>query len=283
MVFVRPISDETRALVRFLKMENKYSLGEIAKKVKISKSSVARCLKTPTITRKKKRKTNTGRPKKLSVRDRWLLKRSIDQLRQVNANFTMKELIRFSGLPCTGASYSTFYREVKSMGFKFLNARKKGELNQSDCKKRCHFAKKCQKILKIKPNLFHSNISFYLDGVSFVFKRKPMPDAAVPKGKIWWKRSEGLRLTSKGCKDLPGGKRLHFLVAIAFNRGVVLAQEYEHMSGEYFSDFVKKNLSKLFTGETEQKWFVMDNDPSQRSKAAMKAINETGATLFVCM
>ena len=47
-MFVRQISDETRALVRFLKMENKYSLREIAKKVKISKSSVqvAQCLKT---------------------------------------------------------------------------------------------------------------------------------------------------------------------------------------------------------------------------------------------
>ena len=49
-------------------------------------------------THKNKRKTNIARPKKFSVRDRWLLKRSIDQLRQVNANFTMKELIRFSGL-----------------------------------------------------------------------------------------------------------------------------------------------------------------------------------------
>ena len=47
-------------------------------------------------TRKNKRKTNIGRPKKFSVRDRRLLKRSIDQLRQVNANFTMKEPIRFS-------------------------------------------------------------------------------------------------------------------------------------------------------------------------------------------
>ena len=66
-------------------------------------------------------------------------------------------------------------------------------------------------------------------------------------------KSEGLRLTSKGSKDLPGGKRLHFLVAIAFNRGVVLAQDYEHMTGKYFSDFVRKNLSMLFTVETEQK------------------------------
>ena len=109
------------------------------------------------------------------------------------------------------------------MGFKFLNARKKGLLNQSDCTKWYHFAKKCQKIFKMKPNLFHSNISFYLDRVSFVFKQKPMQDATVPKCKMWRKRSEGLQLTSKGSKDLPGGKRLHFLVAIAFNRGVVLA------------------------------------------------------------
>ena len=60
-------------------------------------------------TRKNKRKTNNGRPKKFSVRDRRLLKRSIDQLRQVNENFTMKEPIRFSdsGLQYSGASYGT--------------------------------------------------------------------------------------------------------------------------------------------------------------------------------
>ena len=166
------------------------------------------------------------------------------------------------------------------MGFNFLNARKKGILSHRDCEKRYKFAQKCRKILKIKPNLFHSNISFYLDGVSFVFKRQPMHEASLPKGKVWRTRSEGLRLTSKGSKDLPGGKRLHFLVAIAFNKGVVLAKEYKHMSGEYFSDFIKTDLSKLFNAQTEQKWFVMDNDPSQRSKAARKAINEAGATLF---
>ena len=75
-----------------------------------------------------------------------------------------------------------------------------------------------QKNLRMKPNLFYSNISFYLDGVSFVFERKPMHGATVPKGKIWRRRSEGLRLTSKGSKDLPGGKK------VAFNRGVILAK-----------------------------------------------------------
>ena len=242
---------------------------------------MARYLKTPNETRQKYSKgANMGRPKTLSVRDVRHLKRSITKLRTVNPNFTLKELIRFSGLQSSGASYSTFYREINSAGFKYLNARKKGLLNHRDCRRRYKFGQKCRKFLKIQPNLFHSSISFYLDGVSFVFKRQPMQDAAAPKGKIWRTRSEGLRLTSKGSKDLPGGKRLHFLVAIAFNRGVVLAKEYEHMSGEYFSGFVKRNLSTLFTAENQQKWFVMDNDPSQRSKVAKKAINDSGATLF---
>ena len=119
-----------------------------------------------------------------------------------------------------------------------------------------------------------------MDGVSFIFKRKPNYDASVPKGKIWRKRSEGLRLTSKGSKNLPEGKRLHFLVAISFNRGVVLAKDYERMNGKYFSDFVRSDLIELFSPGGQQKWFVMDNDPSQRSKAARKAINDSGATLF---
>ena len=103
-MFVQKISDETRALVRFLKMENKYSLREIAKKVKISKSSVARCLKIRVRIREKQILDD----KKFSVRDRRLLiRRSIDQLRQVNANFIIKELIRFSGLQCSGASHGT--------------------------------------------------------------------------------------------------------------------------------------------------------------------------------
>ena len=168
----------------------------MAKKAKISKSTVARYLNPSKKARKKdKQLANTGRPKILSARDIRLLKRSVTQLRDVNANFTVKELIRYSGLQTASASYSTFYREIKKMGFNFLNARKKGILSHRDCKKRYKFAQKCRKILKIKPNLFHSNISFYLDGISFVFKRQPMHEASLPKGKVWRTRSEGLRLT----------------------------------------------------------------------------------------
>ena len=91
---------------------------------------------------------------------------------------------------------------------------------------------------------------------------------------------EGLRLTSKGSKNLPEGKGLHFLVAISFNRGVVLAKDYERMNGKYFSDFVRSDLIELFSPGGQQKWFVMDNDPSQRNKVTRKAINDSGVTLF---
>ena len=52
------------------------------------------------------------------------------------------------------------------------------------------------------------------------------------------------------------------------------------MSGKYFSDFVKSDLVQLFNPGAQPKWFVMDNDPSQRSNAVRKAINNSGATLF---
>ena len=74
-----------------------------------------------------------------------------------------------------------------------------------------------------------------------------MQDTTVPKVQMWRKMPEGLRLTSKGSIDSQGGKRLHFLEAIAFNRGVVHAQDYKHMTGKYFRDFVRKNWSMLFT------------------------------------
>ena len=272
---------ETRALVKLLRMEKNYSVREIAKKVKISKSSVFRYLrKEKNFVQKQQKCRKMGRPSKLTDRDRRHLRRSVVQLRKVNPNFTLKDLVSFSGLNTTGASYSTFRREINSLGYQHLQARKKGILNQRDIAKRLKFATKCRKLLKRMPDLFHEDIFFYLDGVSFIFKTQPMQDGLGPQGKIWRKKCEGLRLTSKGCKQLPGGKRLHILVAIAYNKGVILAEEYEKMSGEYFTDFVNRNFSTIFVSQTEKKWFVMDNDPSQKSKAARKAINNAGASLF---
>ena len=78
----------------------------------------------------------------------------------------------------------------KDSAIEALKRKKKGVQNQSDCTKQYHFAKKCQKITEAKI-FFYSNISFHMDGVSFVFKRKPMQDPTVPKGNISTKRSGG--------------------------------------------------------------------------------------------
>ena len=62
------ISDETRALVKFLSMEKKYSIRQIAKKAKISKSTVARYLNpSKKASKKDKQLTNTGWPKILAI------------------------------------------------------------------------------------------------------------------------------------------------------------------------------------------------------------------------
>ena len=42
-----------------------------------------------------------------------------------------------------------------------------------------------------------------------------MSDVLKPKNRVWRKRGEGLSLTTKGSKELAGGKRLHFLLAIS--------------------------------------------------------------------
>ena len=116
--------------------------------------------------------------------------------------------------------------------------------------------------------------------MSFVHKTQPLSDALAPKGRVWRKRTEGLQVTAKGCKNLAGGKRLHLLVAISHNKGVLLVQEYEKMTGAYFARFVRDKFPVLFSRKRGRKWFVMDNDPSQRSLAARKAIKKECCELF---
>ena len=89
---------------------------------------------------------------------------------------------------------------------------------------------------------------------------------------MWRKRSEGLAVTTKGSKDLAGGKRLHLLVAISYNKGVIVAEPYEKMNSEFFSSFIRRHFPTLFEvagkGDSERKIFLMDNDPSQMSAKA---------------
>ncbi len=87
-------------------------------------------------------------------------------------------------------------------------------------------------------------------------------------------------ITTKGSKDLPEGKRLHLLVAIAYGKGVISVKEYEKMTRNYFSLYTKKIFRKRFCLilKLKNKIFVMDNEPCQNStktKATLKKLRVT--------
>ena len=94
-----------------------------------------------------------------------------------------------------------------------------------------------------------------------------------------------MSLTTKGSKDLAGGKRLHLLVAIAHRKGVIGAEPYVKMDGPYFARFICHHFPILFdittTNGNANLNFVMDNDPSQTSAIARKALNNIGAEMQV--
>ena len=199
----------------------------IAKKANISKSSVSLILrdsvqKKRSIIKPKK----IGRPKKLTDRDRRKLIRTINTIRNKDTNFTVQRLLAQSGPLSCEISYRTIYREVKAAGFHFLPVRKKGVVTNGDRSKKA-FARECKKLLSTSPNFFTRSIAFYLDGVSFVHKTRPLSNALAPRGRVWRKRSE-LGFTG------------YFLVFLVCTEQV--------------------SYSVLFSRKRGRKWFIMDND-----------------------
>ena len=159
------------------------------------------------------------------------------------------------------------------MGYAFYNSRKKGVITDKDFQKRRIFARSNP---KKGIEYWTKDIAFYLDGVSFVYNGKPLSDVVKLRSRIWRKGQEGLQITTKGSKDLAGGRRLHLIVPIGYGRGVICAGPYEKMSGEYFARFIRRNFPILFEisgkNEEEPKLFVMDNDSSQTSAKAKCAL-----------
>ncbi len=97
-----------------------------------------------------------------------------------------------------------------------------------------------------------------------------------PKNRVWRKKGEGLAITTKGSKDLGGGKRLDLIVAISYGKGVIFTEPYEKMTADFFAHFIRRNFPSLFEiagkDQAPQKKFVMDNDPSQTSAKSMATL-----------
>ena len=106
---------------------------EIAKKCKISKSS-AHCILERASGRGRLagKREKVGRPRKVNSRSLPLLKRHMLKLRTQDSNLTVKQLVKASGLSFTSASLQTYSRCLNDMGFRFLQALKKGLLREKD-------------------------------------------------------------------------------------------------------------------------------------------------------
>ena len=156
-------------------------------------------------------------------------------------------------------------------------------MSQKDLKLRLRFARKIKCLFS--DAIWTEGISFYRDRTSFAHKRNLCDQARSSKSMAGRKRKEGLSLncTTRGKKVGFRGKMAHFIVAIAYNRGVVLCEQYhESFTGEYFANFIRTHFHDTFssTQNPSHKLFLQDGDPRQNSKKAKKVMEEIGAQLF---
>ena len=247
---------------------------------KYSKATICRHMKKETNeTTIDKRKQNKGRPTKLTDRDRRNVLRQVEVLRNSCGYFTTKRIKTSAGIS-PEVSDETVRRVLRKAGYKYTHSRKKGVLKRKDTKLRLEFAQKVQRL--VDPTLWTEGVAFYLDGVGFTHKYNPFDQAMAPRTMAWRKPRDGLCLnqTAKGSHEGTGGKTAHFFVAIAYGRGVLLAEQYEgNLTGEKFATFVREQFPRLFemSSNPKGKLFLQDGDPSQNSRKAQVAMSEVGA------
>ena len=250
---------------------------------KFSKATICRHMKKTFIdTIEDGRKQNKGRPPKLTSRDKRNILRHAEVLRTEYGFFNIGRLKKVAGIS-EEIHDETIRRCLKQAGLKYCHSRKKGVLMRKDLNCRLAFARKVLRLLD--PSIWTEGIAFYLDGSGFTHKFKPFDQARTPTTMTWRRASDGLNFdrTAKGSHEGTGGKVEHFIAAIAYGKGVILAEQYEgNINGQMFADFVRKEFPNLFerSNNAKGKLFLQDGDPSQNSKKANVAIREVGAKNF---
>ena len=96
--------------------------------------------------------------------------------------------------------------------------------------------------------MWKDNVAFYLDCVSFWFKRNPADQASAPHGRIWHKKCAGLvcGCTSKGGKVGSSGKVVKVIVAISSAKVLIVCHQYDKLDGTHFAKFVRDNFENMF-------------------------------------
>ena len=187
----------------------------------------------------------------MSSREERHLIRALDKLRRTEGNLTVKRLMNEANISESNASVHTVARFLNSKVYFYLQARKKGLLTNNDKNLRLAFAKKVRE--EYNKELWTQKIPFYLDGVASAHKTNPLDQARAPTGRIYRKKS-GLNqyCTGKGSKVGSGGKTLKYLVAISYNVGVILFEEYEHMTGNFLRLSLVRLLNKCLWNQRKE-------------------------------
>ena len=217
-----------------------------------------------------------GRPAKLTHVDHRNIRIAIPKLRETDGSFTSRRVQVDTGLE--HVSNRTVRRAMNKNEFHYLYTRKKGVLSPDDIKNRLRYARDIVKN-KIGQEFWSYGVSFYLDGKGFAYKTNPMDQAYAPRAKEWRRPNEGLTYgcTAKGKKE--GSVQARFMIAISFQRGVVLCEQYDEISGEKFAKMMDSCLPQAFQLSINpyDRLFVQDGDPSQNSAVAKEIIENIGA------
>ena len=219
----------------------------------------------------------TGRPCFFTERDRTHFIRIFLCMREENRNVTVLQVGREAGM--THVSCRTLIRTLNEAKYYKLTARRKGVLSADDRLKRVKFVGEA--IKKYDSCFWGDDVLLYLDGITLIHKSNPYREAVSAQGKVYRQKNKGLKIASRGSKNLPGRKRIHFLVGISAGFCLSLIEENTKMEGHYFAKFVQKTLHRKLLELADMKGreklvFVMDNDPSQTSKVALDAVDECG-------
>ena len=271
---------------RYLRQDQEKTWKEMARTndyKKYSKATICRHMKKAiNDTVIDKRRNNKGRPRKLTPRDKRNILRQVEIRRRDYGYFTTKRLKVFAGVS-PEISDEKVRRLLRATGFKYTHSRKKGILSREDLKKRLEFARKVRR--RLAKTVWTEGVAFYLDGVGFTHKYNPHDQALAPRTMAWRRPADGLSFqqTAKGSHEGSGGKTANLFVAIAYQKGVILAEQYEgQLNGQNFAEFVREQFPTLFerSSNPNGKLFLQHGDPSQNSRKAQEAMYQVGAKKF---
>ena len=196
-MFNGEINPSKRAYIKYLTQEKKLSIKDIARQCRVSRATVYRIKKDEIFDRDQRKECYRdfeGRPRKLSLREERHILQTLSSLRHEEGNFTSIRLMARAGISPKHVSNRTIRRFLQREGYYFLQARKTGLLSEKDLKERLKFTKNIRK--DHSKDVWKDNVAFYLDCVTFWYKRNPTDQASAPHGRIWRKKCEGLM---RGC------------------------------------------------------------------------------------